>query len=116
MNSIPEDSIDYAVMEKSKNVKVIPSDINWSDLGSFDSLAEELEKDENQNTISHSTLHFKSKNNFILSHGRTIATFNIEDLIVVDTENVLLIGKKGESQNVKELLKQVKERYPILLD
>lgn len=116
MNSIPENSIDYAVMEKSKNVKVIASDIGWSDLGSFDSLSEELEKDENGNTSLPSTLHFKSKNNLIISQKKTITTFNVEDLIIVDTEDVLLIGKKGQSQNVKELLKQVKEKKPKLLD
>ncbi len=116
MNSIPENSIDYAVMEKSKNVKVIASDISWSDLGSFDSLSEELEKDENGNTSLPSTLHFKSKNNLLISQKKTIATFNVEDLIIVDTEDVLLIGKKGQSQNVKELLKQVKEKKPQLLD
>ncbi len=116
MNSIPENSIDYAVMEKSKNVKVIASDISWSDLGSFDSLSEELEKDENGNTSLPSTLHFKSKNNLLISQKKTIATFNVEDLIIVDTEDVLLIGKKGRSQNVKELLKQVKEKKPQLLD
>ena len=76
----------------------------------------QIEKDENGNTSLPSTLHFKSKNNLLISQKKTIATFNVEDLIIVDTEDVLLIGKKGQSQNVKELLKQVKEKKPQLLD
>ena len=94
MLNIPDDSIDYAVMEKSKIVKVIPSNIKWSDVGSFDALADELPNDEN--------------NNLVLSKKKT-ELIDVEDLIVVDTGDALLISKKGSSQKVKNIVNRLKE-------
>ena len=107
MLSIPEDSIDYAVMEQSKSVKVIPSDITWSDLGSFDALYDELPKDGNGNTQNQNHIAVDSKDNLIIS-DKTIATIDLEDLIVVNTDDALLISKKGSSQKVKEVVKELK--------
>jgi len=94
MQNIPEDSIDYAVMEKSKKVKVVPSDIAWSDVGSFDALAEELPNDEN--------------NNLIIS-DKLVKTINIKDSIIVDTGDALLVAKKGSSQKVKGIVQELKK-------
>jgi mannose-1-phosphate guanylyltransferase len=116
MMKIPADSIDYAVMEKSKCVKVVPSDFDWSDLGSFDSLHQELKKDDAENTIDDNYIQINSHNNLILSQKRIISTININDLIIVDTKDALLIMKKGESQKVKTLLEKIKEKKPELLD
>jgi len=93
MLNIPEESIDYAVMEKSEKVKVVPSNIGWSDVGSFDALSEELPNDEN--------------NNLIISEKR-VETIDVKDLIVVDTGDALLISKKGSSQKVKEIVAKLK--------
>ena len=109
MAAIPEDSIDYAVMEKSSCVKVIPSDIAWSDLGSFDALYEELSKESNGNTVNDHHISINSTNNLIISH-KTIATIEIDDLIIIDTEDALLISKKGSSQKVKEVVAKLKEK------
>ena len=109
MSNIPEDSIDYAVMEKSKKVKVIPSDISWSDVGSFDALYEELPKDENNNTLNPNHISIDSKNNLVYGNERKIATVDIEDTIIVDTGDALLISKKGSSQKVKQVVAQVRE-------
>jgi len=109
MINIPEDSIDYAVMEKSSKVKVIPSDINWSDLGSFDALYEELPKDKNGNTINKNVVTVNSKNNLVYGDERTIALVDIEDLIVVDTGDALLISKKGSSQKVKKVVSKIRQ-------
>jgi len=109
MLNIPEDSIDYAVMEKSTKVKVVPSDMGWSDLGSFDALYEELPKDENQNTINDQAITIDAKKNLIISQ-RKVALIDIDDLIVVDTADALLISKKGSSQKVKEVVKELKEQ------
>jgi len=109
MLAIPENSIDYAVMEKSNRVKVIKSNIDWSDLGSFDALYKELEKDKNGNTINKNHISIDSKNNFIYGDNKKIVTIDIEDLIVVDTGDALLISQKGSSQKVKEAVKIVKE-------
>ena len=109
MINIPSDSIDYAVMEKSEKVKVIYSNIDWSDLGSFDALYEELPKDKNGNTENLKHISIDSKNNLILSHDKQIATIDIEDLIVVDTPDALLVSKKGSGQKVKRVVKKLKE-------
>lgn len=95
MLKIPEDSIDYAVMEKSKKVKIVPSDIGWSDVGSFDALSNELNNDDS--------------NNFILSH-KHVSMIDVQDLIVIDTEDALLISKKGSSQKVKDIVGQLKKK------
>jgi mannose-1-phosphate guanylyltransferase len=108
MQNIPEDSIDYAVMEKSSKVKVVPSDIDWSDVGSFDALYEELPKDENGNTINARYVQIDSKNNLIYGNERKIATVDIEDLIIVDTGDALLISKKGSSQKVKNIVQKIR--------
>ena len=109
MVSIPEDSIDYAVMEKSDKVKVVASDIDWSDVGSFDALYKELPKDANGNTLNKNHISIDSKNNLIYGSQRKIATVDIEDLIIVDTGDALLISKKGSSQKVKAIVAQVRK-------
>ncbi|PHR58378.1 MAG: mannose-1-phosphate guanylyltransferase/mannose-6-phosphate isomerase [Arcobacter sp.] len=109
MAAIPEDSIDYAVMEKSTRVKVVSADISWSDLGSFDALDEEFLKDEDGNTKNENLYAINSKNNFVYSKERTIALCDVDDLVVVDTSDALLISKKGSSQKVKEIVKQLKD-------
>ena len=109
MLAIPEDSIDYAVMEKSDRVKVIESNIDWSDVGSFDALYEELPKDENGNTACDKHISVDSKNNLVLCDGRQIATVDVEDLIIVDTGDALLVSKKGSSQKVKNVVAELKK-------
>lgn len=99
MFAIANESIDYAVMEKSDRVKVIPSDIGWSDVGSFDALSEELPNDKN--------------NNFVLAN-KPVNLIDIQDLIIIDTEDALLISKKGSSQQVKEIVNAYKQTNPEL--
>lgn len=107
MGAIPADSIDYAVMEKSEKVKVVAADIDWSDVGSFDALYEELPKDENGNTKNSNHIAIDSKNNLIYGGERKIATIDIEDCIIVDTGDALLVSKKGSSQKVKQAVAQL---------
>jgi len=109
MEAILDESIDYAVMEKSKIVKVVPSDINWSDVGSFDALFDELPKDENGNTKNDKHISIKSKNNLIYGKDRYIATIGVKDLIIVDTGDALLVSKKGSSQKVKQVVSELKK-------
>jgi mannose-1-phosphate guanylyltransferase len=115
MLNIPKDSIDYAVMEKSKSVNVVEAKFYWTDLGSYDSLYDVLPKTEDGNTKDENLTAVNSKNNLILSNKRVIATFDIEDLIIVDTADAILIGKRGESQEVKKVYEQVKQKNPELL-
>jgi len=109
MMNIPEDSIDYAVMERSTIVKVVPSDIAWSDVGSFDSLYDELPKDENGNTLNEKHISVDSKNNLVYGKDRYIATVDIEDCIIVDTGDALLISRKGSSQKVKQVVAEIRK-------
>jgi len=114
MQTIPSESIDYAVMEKSHYVKVVPADIAWSDLGSFDALHDVLPKDEHGNTHNPNHIAINSKNNFVYGTHRKIATIDIEDMIIVDTGDAILITKRGSSQKVKEIVKKIKENHSDL--
>lgn len=109
MKAIRSESIDYAVMEKSKKVNVVPSDIGWSDLGSFDSLYEALPKDASGNTQAEKTIHLGSKNNLVIGGKRLVSTIDVEDLVIVDTTDALVIAKKGSTQKVKDLVAEVKK-------
>ena len=114
MKSIRSESIDYAVMEKSHLVKVVPADMGWSDLGSFDSLYDALPKDQSGNTLHNQSIHLGSKNNLVIGGKRLISTIDIEDLMIVDTTDALVIAKKGSTQKVKDLVAEVKKtNFPI---
>jgi len=103
MHSIPDISIDYAVMEKSDKIKVIPSEFEWNDVGSFDSLIDEIESKE--------SLEIDSNNNFYYTDNdkKIITTIGLEDFIVIDTKDALLIAKKGETQKVKDIVNELKQ-------
>jgi mannose-1-phosphate guanylyltransferase len=110
MEAIPDDSIDYAVMEKSDRVQVVPCEIGWSDLGSFDALYEELPRDDAGNTAAEELIALDASGNLVVGHGRTVALIDVEDLIVVDTEDALLISRKGSSQKVKKVVEALREQ------
>lgn len=107
MQDIEDISIDYAIMEKSKKLKLIKTDFKWNDVGSFDALKDEYKKDSNNNVLNSNLIALDSKNNFILSN-KTTATIGVSDLIVIDTEDCLLISKDGESQKVRDIVKILK--------
>jgi len=109
MQNIPQNSIDYAVMEKSDIVKMVSLDASWSDLGSFDSLDEQLQKDIDGNTINGDLVQINSHNNLVLSSGKKIALIDVDDLTIVDTKDALLISKKSSSQKVKNIVEVLKE-------
>ncbi|MDD2358607.1 MAG: mannose-1-phosphate guanylyltransferase/mannose-6-phosphate isomerase [Thiovulaceae bacterium] len=113
MLAIDEDSIDYAVMEKSSKVKMVPSNIDWSDLGSFDALYDELPKDRDGNTLNENYISVDSKNNLVYGNDRKIATVDIEDLIIIDTMDALLLSKKGSSQKVKKIVKEISKNSEL---
>lgn len=110
MFAIPSDSIDYAVMEHSKKVKVIPSSIGWSDLGSFEALHAELPTDENRNTKGEHYIGINSHNNLILNNDRLVATIDMDNHIIVDTADALLIAPQSSSQKVKSIVDELKTR------
>lgn len=103
-SKLPEISIDYAVMEKTKQIILIPFDIFWSDIGSWESLYEMLKKDESGNSSLANSITVDTKNSLIIGNKRLIATLGIENLIIVETEDALLVAKRGESQRVREIV------------
>jgi mannose-1-phosphate guanylyltransferase len=107
MMKIPENSIDYAVMEKASGAKVVFCDPDWSDMGSFESLYSELEKDSYGNTLSNA-ITIDSRNNLILAQKRQIAAIDVENLMIADTADALLVAKYGSGQKVKEIVKALK--------
>ncbi|MFF2480877.1 mannose-1-phosphate guanylyltransferase/mannose-6-phosphate isomerase [Paenibacillus sp. NPDC058071] len=116
METIPADSIDYAVMEKSDIVKVVPSDFGWSDLGSFESLYDQMEKDESGNSLSEKHINIDSHQNLIIADSRVVTTIDVENLIIVDTPDALLVSKQGSSQKVKQAVEVLKHRGSLLVD
>lgn len=110
---MPDISIDYAVMEKSNKMLVYPLAVTWSDIGSWDSLYEILEKDQNQNVKLGKVLEIDTKNCLILGDKRLIATIGLENLLIVETENAIFVSKKGESQRVKQLVQELTQRKGI---
>jgi mannose-1-phosphate guanylyltransferase/mannose-6-phosphate isomerase len=104
-------SIDYGIMEKSQNVAVVPADIGWNDLGSFDAFYEVFDKDENNNIVSPENIVIDSYNNFIYSEKRKlVTTVDVNDLIIVDNRDALLICKRDKSQKVKDVVEILKSR------
>lgn len=97
-------SIDYGVMEKSKQVFTIKSHFDWSDVGSWDEIYNLKNKDKEGNVKEGRTVLINSKNCLVINDQRISALVGVEDLLVIDTDNGLLICKKGESQNVKEVV------------
>jgi mannose-1-phosphate guanylyltransferase/mannose-6-phosphate isomerase len=108
-SSMPNRSIDYALMEKSKAISVIPLDLFWSDVGSWDNLYDALEKDDNHNVKIGNILDIDTKNSLVIGGKRLIATVGLEDIVVIETEDALFLGKKGESQKVKGLVEALRK-------
>ncbi|MGC8972235.1 MAG: mannose-1-phosphate guanylyltransferase/mannose-6-phosphate isomerase [bacterium] len=107
--NMPSISIDYGIMEKSKKVAVVSmSSILWSDIGSWDALYEIRRKDENGNVLIGDVYSLETKNSLIFSNNRLVATIGVEDLIVVETDDVVLITKRGNGQMVKDLIERLK--------
>jgi mannose-1-phosphate guanylyltransferase len=103
-------SIDYAILEKSKNVFVLPATFDWNDLGTWGSLHEKLDKDENNNAVVNATvlLNNSSSNIISTSKEKLVIIDGLEDFIIVDKDNVLLIYPKSKEQEIKGIVAQLK--------
>jgi mannose-1-phosphate guanylyltransferase len=116
MLEIPSLSIDYAVMEKSKNIRVVPCEPGWSDLGSFDALySEAVKATKNKNAVfAPQSLVVDSEGCLVMGEEKPIVIDGLKDIIIIDTKNALLIMKRGESQRVKSLYAKIKEKWSDL--
>jgi len=108
---MPDESIDYGIMEKVRDIHVIPCVFGWDDVGSWTALERINELDENGNVIRGNILNLDTKRCIIESSGgKLIATLGIEDLIIIDTEDVTLICAKDKAQEIKLLLKELRQQ------
>jgi mannose-1-phosphate guanylyltransferase len=102
-------SIDFAVMESAKNVFVLPATFDWNDLGTWGSLHEKLEKDENNNAVVNATVILENaSNNIIRSDAKKLVVIDgLENYIIVDKENILLIYPKSKEQDIKKITAKI---------
>ncbi len=102
-------SIDYGVMEKAQNVYVFVSDFGWSDLGTWGSLHEHREKDENQNAVyGKNVMMYETKDSIIhVPKDKLVIVQGLEDYIVVENDNILLVCKKGDEQKIRQFVNDV---------
>jgi mannose-1-phosphate guanylyltransferase len=103
-------SIDYGIMEKAGNVFVVKGDFGWSDVGSWDEVVRLTPKDADGNSLKGRAFIFDSKNNYIDAGNKVVAALGIEDLVVISTDDALLICKKGKSQDVKEVVDFIRRK------
>ena len=105
----PNISVDYGIMEKADNVYVLPSSFGWSDLGTWGSLYELSEKDEQQNVSLHSTAHFHEAqgNIVVLEPGKVAIVQGLDDMIIAEQSGALLICKKAEEQRIKQFINEL---------
>ena len=109
-DAFPRISVDYAILEHTKNIFVIPASIGWSDLGSWASLREVKEPDENGNVVIGEHLGIDTHSCLIHGeHGRIIATIGLDNMIIVDADDALLIMPANRSQDIKHLLEELKK-------
>lgn len=109
-SNVPDISVDYALMERSDRVAVIPCDVGWSDIGSWNAMSELTEADVAGNRCEGEVLVHEALNNYVHSKERLTALVGVEDLLVVDTPDALLVAHKDHAQDVKQIVKQLKAR------
>jgi len=107
-SAIPENSIDYAVMEKSDKVAVVPGSFGWSDIGSWNAISELSAPDNAGNRVIGEAVLVDVGNSFIQSEGRMIAAIGLDNIMIVDTPDALLVANRDHAQDVKKVVQQLK--------
>jgi len=108
--NVPEDSIDYAVMEKSDKVAVVPCDIGWSDIGSWTAIGALTAPDEHGNRIEGESVLHDVRDSYIRSEHRMVGAVGVSGLVIVDTPDALLVADASRAQDVKRLYARLKEQ------
>lgn len=104
----PDDSIDYAVMEKTSDAVMVPLQAGWSDIGSWSSLWEASEKTAAGNVLQGDVLQLDTHNTYVNADSRLVATVGVQDLIIVETKDAVLVAHKDQVQQVKGIVDQLK--------
>jgi len=107
---VPDTSIDYALMERSRRIAVVPCAIGWSDIGSWNAIGELTQPDVNRNRVEAEVVLHDVSGCFIRGEERMIGALGVEDLLIIDTADALLVASRDRSQDVKLLYSQLKQR------
>jgi mannose-1-phosphate guanylyltransferase len=109
----PEDSVDYAVMERTEDAIVVPMNAGWSDVGSFSSLWEVSDKDENGNVNHGDIISHNTTNSYIHASHKLVTTVGVNNLVIIETKDALLVACKDQVQDVKAIVEKLKldDRY-----
>jgi mannose-1-phosphate guanylyltransferase/mannose-6-phosphate isomerase len=108
-------SVDYAIMEKTRKISLVPAEFSWNDVGSWKALDEVRPKDDKLNVKSGDIFTLDAKNNIVVSPNKFTAVLGMENTIVVDTKDALLICNKDDAQSVKSVVDYLKANHPELL-
>lgn len=106
---LPDISIDYAVMEKSSEVAVIPAEFDWSDIGSWNAISELTTPDELGNRVVGEVVLVNTSDCYIQSEDRLVAAIGLENLVIVDTPDAVLVARRDQTQDVRQVVQQLKQ-------
>lgn len=106
----PEDSIDYAVMEKTTDAAVIPMECGWSDVGSWTALWDISPKDDQGNTLKGDAIAIDTHNCFVQSDSKLVASVGVENLIIVESDDAIMVAHQDQVQKVKKVVEQLKQK------
>ena len=109
-SQVPDESIDYAVMEPTNKAVVVPMDANWSDVGSWSALWEVNDKDENGNASRGDVILDGTTNSYVYSQNKLVATVGLDNVIVIETKDAVLVAHKDKVQDVKNVVNELKEQ------
>ena len=100
----PENSIDYAVMEKAANTMMVPLDAGWDDIGSWEALWSALEKDDDGNAVRGEVLAVETRDSLVMADRALVATLGVRNLAIVDTPDALLVADREHTEELKSCL------------
>lgn len=112
----PSDSIDYAVMEKTKNAALVSLNAGWSDIGSWSALCEVLKPDQNGNVVQGDVISHEVKNCYLRAESRMLAVIGLDNHIVIETPDAVLVTHKDHCQDVKTLVSNLKQQHRTEID
>lgn len=109
----PSDSIDYVIMEKTDQAVVVPLDAGWNDVGSWSALWDIADKDKKGNAVSGDALTFDTSNSFVHSSSKLVTTMGVDNLVIIETDDAILVAAKDQVQNIKKIVDQLKKQKRI---
>lgn len=112
----PEDSIDYAVMEKTEHAVVVPLDANWNDVGAWNSVWEVSQKDENGNSLRGDVITQDTHNSLIHAETRLVSALGLENVVVIETADAVLVADQSKVQDIKKIVEKLKSNQRCEVD